>query len=153
MTRPLPIPSRTSHLPARVSRQVDGELARIEGGLAIARAAYAAPRATGSVTEDALVATARLSTVESLAIETAPHAEGRLKLIADAGAVGLLAVINDVAGSMSCILTQLFSSEWSEVDSLIALQAIITFAVLSLFYERAHVAWPAPPANLQALAG
>jgi hypothetical protein len=100
MKRPLPVPSRAGGLPARVNRQASGEVARIEGGLTVALAAdRARVRRVAGLTEDALMATARLSAVEALAGQIVPHAQGRLKLIADAGAVGLLTIINDVASS------------------------------------------------------
>jgi hypothetical protein len=85
-------------LPARVSRQASREIEQIEGGLAVARAAdrARARRVTG-LTEDALVAATRFSQIEALGVQIAPHAAGRLRVIADAGALGLLRVIEDAS--------------------------------------------------------
>ena len=53
--------------------------------------------AIGSVTEAAMLSTARVALMEAMATAQTPHAAGRYRFIADCGATSMGAVINGMA--------------------------------------------------------
>ena len=67
-------------------------LARASGSVAAAREA-AKVETIAQVTEVALAATGRVSAVEALLVAHCPHAEARLRHIADAGVAGMANIV------------------------------------------------------------
>ena len=78
----------------RLDRQSNRQLTavRTAGQLAAAREA-AKLEAIAEVTEIALLATSHVSAVEALLVMRTPHAETRLRHIADAGCTGMASVV------------------------------------------------------------
>jgi hypothetical protein len=91
----LPIPSPLGELtPTRLERQASKEIARGHAyGRAVAARETAKVEAVAQVTEAALLATSHVSAVEALLISRTPHAEARLRHIADAGCTGMASVV------------------------------------------------------------
>jgi hypothetical protein len=91
-----------SRLPGRVQRQVGREmaLANASGSLLAARE-VAKVRAIADITETALIAVSTVSAVEGLLISRTPHAEGRLRHVADAGTAGIANVVLRAAGRLA----------------------------------------------------
>jgi hypothetical protein len=84
----------TSLVDRRFDRQLDREIARARGhGAIVAARETAKLEAIAQVTEAALLATSHISAVEALLIERTPHAESRLRHIADAGCAGMANVV------------------------------------------------------------
>ena len=93
--RTLPALNTTAQLAgSRFDRQSNRELSavRTAGHLAAAREA-AKLEAIAEVTEIALLATSHISAVEALLVMRTPHAETRLRHIADAGCTGMASVV------------------------------------------------------------
>ena len=86
---------------SKIERQVSREIAvaRAQGAVASARH-VARVEAIAQVTETALLATSHVSAVEALLITRTPHAEGRLRHIADAGCAGMANVVLGSARSI-----------------------------------------------------
>lgn len=93
-----------SNLPARfglgdlasrnIERQMNRETTRAKAhGLAVSTREIAKVEAVANVTEAALLATSHISAVEALLISRTPHAEDRLRHIADAGTAGLANIV------------------------------------------------------------
>jgi hypothetical protein len=101
MSRNLPVPATRGLLATRFERQTAKELEGINAQAAVecarerAAGAIEASRveAIADVTAHALIATAHLSATESMLITQVPHAEQRLRHIADAGAAGMANVV------------------------------------------------------------
>ena len=74
----------------RASREISKARAY---GQAVAAQEEARVEAIAQITESALLATAHVSAMESLLITQAPHAEQRLRHLADAGCAGMAAVV------------------------------------------------------------
>lgn len=91
----LPVPSPLSELvPNRVNRHVSREITRARaGGAVLAARETARIEAIADVTECALVASSHISCIESMLITRTPHAEQRLRHIADAGCAGMASVV------------------------------------------------------------
>lgn len=89
------VPMRGNRLvPSRVERQTGRALEQIRAGQAVASARETAKvEVIAEVTEAALLATSHVSAVEALLVSRTPHAEGRLRHIADAGAIGMANVV------------------------------------------------------------
>lgn len=89
-----PVPFTGGGLPSRIERQASKEIA-----VAMARGAVSAARETAkiealeAVTETALLAASHLSSLEGLLVARTPHAEARLRHIADAGVAGIADVV------------------------------------------------------------
>jgi hypothetical protein len=83
---------------SRVERRVAKEIAiaRATSFVAAARA-EAKIDAIGSVTEAAVISSARVAMVEAMATAQTPHAAGRYRFIADSGAASMGAVIHRMA--------------------------------------------------------
>jgi len=78
----------------KVKRQVSQEILRAQAGGAVVSAHEAAKvEAIARVTEAALLATSHVSAIEALLVARTPHAEGRLRHIADAGCTGMAGVV------------------------------------------------------------
>lgn len=89
-----------SRLPTRTERVKARELSRIRTATDIAAAQRCAQvDLVESVTESALLATAHLGALESHLIGRVPHAEGRLRHVADGGAVAMANVVAKLAKS------------------------------------------------------
>lgn len=91
----LPMPGGSSSLPVtRIERQASREIARAQAhGAIVAAQENARIEAIAQVTETALLATSHVSAVEALLIQRTPHAESRLKHIADAGCAGMASIV------------------------------------------------------------
>ena len=87
-----------SGLPARVERDVSRELAvaRARGEVVAAREA-AKVDAMALVAQQALLATAHISSLEALLVDHMPHAEARLRHVADAACAGMASVVMGMA--------------------------------------------------------
>lgn len=91
-----------SLLPSRVERQTNRALQNIRSHQAVATAHEVAKvEVIQDVTEAALMATSNVSAIEALLIARTPHAEGRLRHIADAGALGMSEVVMKARRSVS----------------------------------------------------
>jgi hypothetical protein len=85
----------------RVERQASREITRAHAyGAAVSAREIAKVEALAQITEAALLATSHVSAVEALLVTRTPHAEARLRHIADAGCTGMASV---VLGTGSCI--------------------------------------------------
>lgn len=91
----LPVPSSIGELATtRIARQASREITRAQAHGAIVTAQETAKvEAIANVTEAALLATSHVSAVEALLMERTPHAEARLKHIADAGCAGMASIV------------------------------------------------------------
>ena len=77
-----------------VQRRAGREIARSQAyGAAVSAREAAKIEAIADVTEAALLATSHVSAVEALLIARTPHAEARLRHIADAGCTGMASVV------------------------------------------------------------
>lgn len=77
-----------------VTRQASREVARARAyGSVVSAGETAKIEAVAQVTEAALLATSHISAMEALLVSRTPHAEARLKHIADAGCVGMAGVV------------------------------------------------------------
>jgi hypothetical protein len=78
----------------RLERRVSKEIASARGyGAVVSARETAKLEAIAQVTEAALLATSHVSAVEALLVERTPHAEARLRHIADAGCTGMASVV------------------------------------------------------------
>lgn len=86
----LPILANGGLASAKLDRRITREVAEAKGfGAVLAAREIAKVEAVANVTEAALVATAHVSSVEALLMSQVPHAEARLRHIADAGCAGM----------------------------------------------------------------
>ena len=77
-----------------LERQTGQALESIRAGQAVASAREVAKlEVIAEVTEAALLATSHVSALESLLVARTPHAEGRLRHIADVGALSMADVV------------------------------------------------------------
>jgi hypothetical protein len=81
-------------LPARLERELSRELATVQarGELLAAREA-AKVEAIAEVAEHALMATSHISSLEAMLVARTPHAEGRLRHVADAACASMANVV------------------------------------------------------------
>jgi hypothetical protein len=78
----------------RIQRRASREIARAQAdGATITAQECAKVEAIAHVTESALLATSHVSAVEALLVQRTPHAESRLRHIADAGCTGMASVV------------------------------------------------------------
>jgi hypothetical protein len=91
----LPVLSSLNELATtRIERQASREVARAQAhGVVLAARESAKVEAIASVTEAALVATSHVSAVEALLVARTPHAEARLRHIADGGCAAMASVV------------------------------------------------------------
>ncbi len=91
----LPVRIGLSELPSsRIERRISKEITSARGYGAIVSARETAKlEAIAQVTDAAMVATSHVSAVEALLLERTPHAEARLRHIADAGCAGMTNVV------------------------------------------------------------
>ena len=91
----LPVPSSLGELVStRIERQASREIARAQAyGATVSARERAKVEAIAQVTETALLATSHVSAIEALLISRTPHAEARLRHIADAGCTGMASVV------------------------------------------------------------
>jgi hypothetical protein len=94
-----------SNLPARallgdslssrsIDRQASREISRARTyGSVVSATEVAKLEAVAEVTEAALLATSHVSAMEALLVARTPHAEARLRHIADAGCAGMAAIV------------------------------------------------------------
>lgn len=81
-------------LPSRAERQKQRALECVRADQQVAAAEEAAKvEVIAEVTETALLATSHVSAIESALADRVPHAEGRLRQIANAGALGMTDVV------------------------------------------------------------
>jgi hypothetical protein len=80
--------------PERLNRQLGRQLARM-GAQALAAQHGDALRVdrTEQTTARGLVAVAQISSLEASLVRIAPHAEGRLRAVADAGTIGIVGIV------------------------------------------------------------
>lgn len=98
MNNNLVLASPNALLPTRLDRQVDRALERVRAGQLITSAQEIAKVETvAQVTEAALLATSHVSALESMLAMRTPHAEERLRHIADAGALSMTEVVLGVS--------------------------------------------------------
>jgi hypothetical protein len=96
----LPVRSSVGPL-SRLDRELRKELEHTRAAQTAAAARHAARVETvGRVTEVALVNASRISTVEATLIGRTPHAEARLRHIADAGVAGMSNLLLDLERSL-----------------------------------------------------
>jgi hypothetical protein len=95
----LPVLSSFGELAStRVERRASREIARAQAyGACLAAREVAKVDAIAEVTETALIATSHVSAMEALLISRTPHAEARLRHIADAGTAGMASVVMKMA--------------------------------------------------------
>ena len=83
-----------SHLPVRLQRQMDREISVVRARGAVQAAHEVAKVALiEEVASRSLMAASNISSIEGVLMERDPHAEARLRHIADAGAAGLGAIV------------------------------------------------------------
>jgi hypothetical protein len=76
------------------ARQARREIARAQAhGAYVTASEVAKVDAVADVTQAALIATAHVSGIEALLVNRVPHAEARLRHIADAGTAGMATVV------------------------------------------------------------
>jgi hypothetical protein len=93
MSSLIPVGSSTG-LSSRAQRQLGAEIARIQArGVVLAAREVTSIHVIEEVTEAALLATTRLSRLETALALEAPNASGRLHFIAEAAALGMGAVV------------------------------------------------------------
>lgn len=93
MSSLIPFDSST-RLSSRVQRQLSAEITRIQTrGVALASREVTGINVIEEVAEAALLATTRLSRLETALALEAPNASGRLHFIAEAAALGMGAVV------------------------------------------------------------
>jgi hypothetical protein len=81
-------------LSTRIERTTARQLDRIQAGKMVAAARENARiEVMAEVTETALLAASHVAAVEELLVSRTPHAEARLRHIADAGTVGMTEVV------------------------------------------------------------
>lgn len=81
-------------LPSRIERATSRAVERVRADQAVAAARETARvEIVAEVTETALLAASRVAAVESLLLSRTPHAEMRLRHIADAGCIGMTDVV------------------------------------------------------------
>jgi hypothetical protein len=86
---------------SKIERQVSREVATARAQSAVAAGRdIARVEAIAQVTETALLATSHVSAIEALLVARTPHAEGRLRHIADAGCAGMANVVLSTARSV-----------------------------------------------------
>lgn len=91
----LPVLSQLGELAGgRIERQAAREIARAQAyGQAVSAREGAKIEAIAQVTETALLGTSHVSAIEALLVSRTPHAEARLRHIADAGCTGMASVV------------------------------------------------------------
>ncbi len=78
----------------RVQRRTSREIAQAKGyGSVVSARSVASVEAVAQITEAALLATSHVSAVEGLLVRRTPHAEARLRHIADAGCTGMATIV------------------------------------------------------------
>jgi hypothetical protein len=88
------IPQSPALFPTRVDRLASRELGRVHAQRTVAAARESARvEIIAEVTESALLAASHVAAVEALLVARTPHAEGRLRHIADAGCIGMTDVV------------------------------------------------------------
>lgn len=88
------IPQQRGLLPSRIERGMSRELERVRAGKVIAAAREEAKiEVLAQTTESALLAASHVAAVEALLVARTPHAEARLRHIADAGTIGMTEVV------------------------------------------------------------
>jgi hypothetical protein len=91
----LPVVSQLGELATgSIERKTSREIVRARAhGQTVAAREAAKVEAIAEVTEAALLATSHVSAVEALLIQRTPHAEARLRHIADAGCAGMASIV------------------------------------------------------------
>jgi hypothetical protein len=80
-------------------RKASKEIARARAyGSVVSATGIAKVEAVAQITEAALLATSHISAVEALLVQRTPHAEARLRHIADAGCAGMANVVLRTGG-------------------------------------------------------
>jgi hypothetical protein len=78
----------------KLERQTSREIARARAyGATVSAREIAKVEAVAQISEAALLATSHVSAVEALLISRTPHAEARLRHIADAGCTGMATIV------------------------------------------------------------
>jgi hypothetical protein len=89
-----PLPVLSSIGTPAVGWRTSRDLAQIRASRSVVAAREAARVETiAEVTEVALAATTRISAIEALLVARTPHAEARLRHVADAGVAGMASVV------------------------------------------------------------
>lgn len=80
--------------PIKLQRRIAAEVSRAQAaGLVLAARETAKVEAVADVTQAALLEVSQLSALEGLLVSRVPHAEARLRYIADAGVAGIADVV------------------------------------------------------------
>jgi hypothetical protein len=88
-------------VPTRTERQAARQIASYRAAGAVAAARECAKvEAIAEVATTALIAASDVSAMEALVVERTPHAEARLRHIADAGAAGMANVVLKMGGRL-----------------------------------------------------
>jgi hypothetical protein len=81
-------------LPAKLDRQVARALQQIDASAAVARRSdQLRIQRVAEATASGLIAVAQVSALEAAMVRAAPHAEGRLRAVADVGALNIAAAV------------------------------------------------------------
>ena len=98
MSSLMPQEFTSSGLPARVERQLSRQVATIQARAVVQAAQQSSKVAViEEVVESAMLATARVGQLEGLLSAQTPEVAGRLRFIAEAGALGMGAVVQQTA--------------------------------------------------------
>ena len=80
--------------PARINRQLGKQLGRMDAqALAVQHADQLQIARTEAATVRSLVAVAQISSLEATLVRAVPHAEGRLRAVADAGTISIAGIV------------------------------------------------------------
>lgn len=85
---------RNGLFPARVNHKLGRQLERMDAqALAVQHADQLRIGRVEQATARGLVAVAQLSSLEAVLVRAAPHAEGRLQAVADAGTISIAGIV------------------------------------------------------------
>jgi hypothetical protein len=80
--------------PARIKNKLDRQLARMDAqALAVQHADQLQIARSHQAAANGLIAVAQLSGLEAALVPTVPHAEARLRSVADAGTIGIVGAV------------------------------------------------------------
>jgi hypothetical protein len=89
-----PVEPYNNLLPARLGRQLGKSLDRMETQAIVARRGdQLRIQRTAEAAGTGLVAVGQISVLEAVMVRAAPHAEGRLRTVADAGALSIAEIV------------------------------------------------------------
>ena len=93
------VPLGAGLLSTRIERTTGRQLDRIQAGKMVTAARENARiEVVAEVTETALLAASHVAAVEALLVARTPHAEGRLRHLAEAGTIGMTDIVIKAGG-------------------------------------------------------